>query len=68
MSQTNLILADLKKGRKLTPIDALRDHGVFRLGARIWDLRKRGHEIHSHLVDVGDGKKVAEYRLLKAAS
>lgn len=29
----------------ITPIDALREAGVFRLAARVFDLRKEGHVI-----------------------
>lgn len=38
-SQTARIKAALLKGEKLTPMDALRRFGCFRLGARIWELR-----------------------------
>src|ERR1019366_597999 len=34
-----LILETLKVGDSVTPLDALRLWGCFRLGARIWDLR-----------------------------
>ena len=38
-SQTARIKAALLRGEKLTPMDALRRFGCFRLGARIWELR-----------------------------
>ena len=41
-SQTARIKAALLRGETLTPMDALRRFGCFRLGARIWDLRN-GH-------------------------
>lgn len=39
------ILSYLKAGNSITPLDALQLFGCFRLGARIWDLRKSGVEI-----------------------
>lgn len=62
-SQALEILRALKKGERLTPMDALDRFGCLRLGARIWDLRKEGHTIHSETVEVGDGKRVSRYFL-----
>jgi len=45
MTQNDMILAHLKSGRDLTPLDALRDYGCFRLAARIGELREAGHKI-----------------------
>ena len=64
-SQKAAILAHLKTGRSITPIDALREYGCFRLGARIYDLKDEGHNIYSERVEVGDGKRVASYTLVK---
>jgi hypothetical protein len=47
MSQSELILRDLKAGRVLTPAGALADHGVMRLAARIAELRAAGHDIQT---------------------
>ena len=66
-SQTHRILGALKQGQRLTPMDALRRFGCFRLGARIHDLRCEGHHIETSMVDVGDGKRVARYSLVKLA-
>jgi hypothetical protein len=60
-SQAAAILADLKAGKRLTPMDALRKYGSFRLGARVFDLKQEGHEIEKEMVEVGDGKRVARY-------
>jgi len=62
-SQTRAILGWLEKGNSITPIDALRKFGSFRLGARIWDLRRAGHPIEKTLIHVR-GKRFAEYRLV----
>ena len=61
MNQTKEILSWLEQGNSITPILALERFGCFRLGARIWDLRKMGYNIESKLV--GDKKHWAEYSL-----
>lgn len=63
-SQCEQILAYLKQGRTITPLEALDKFGCFRLGARVWDLKKDGHDIRSRIVDVGNGKRVARYLLI----
>lgn len=64
MSHAESILADLKRGKKITPIDALEDYGCFRLGARIWDLKHKGHPIKTEIVeDRSKGKRYARYSL-----
>jgi len=61
-SQNNQILSDLKKGKKITPLDALRDYDCFRLGARAKDLRNMGYEVITTMVK-RNGKRFAEYSL-----
>lgn len=63
MSQSDAILDALKHGETLTPLDALRRFGVFRLGARIWDLKQAGYNIEMRLVETPSGKHVASYSL-----
>lgn len=48
--QTSVILLALHCGKRLTPLDALKRYGCFRLAARIHDLRKAGHAIQSRQV------------------
>lgn len=62
MSQSTRILAYLKSGRPLTPLQALRLGMGMRLGARIHQLREAGYPIKTTLVRRGDSR-VAEYRL-----
>lgn len=65
--QTKRVANYLAKHRKITPLEALRDLGVMRLGARIWELRRfYGLTITSRMkrVQTRDGEtRVAEYRL-----
>ena len=54
----------------ITPMDAWQNLGIYRLGARIHDLRNEGHEIVSERVDVnnrfGETCRVARYRLVES--
>jgi hypothetical protein len=65
MSQCQAILKYLQTGRSITPYAALDRWGVFRLAARIRELRNRGHKIDTHIISVGR-KKVAAYLLERA--
>lgn len=61
-AQTAQIRRALDAGRKLTPLDAWRDFGCFRLGARIYDLKQEGYPVERRMVETDEGKRVAEYR------
>ena len=65
LSQNMLILDWLKDGNTITPIQALNMFGCFRLGARIFNLRRLGHSITGKRVKVGDGVYVQEYKMEK---
>ena len=65
MSQTTDILKALKRGRKMTAIKALSEFGCFRLAARIGELRDDGYNIVSRMVKSSNGKRFAEYRLVR---
>ena len=45
MTQAEQILRFMQVGKSITPISALNIFGCFRLGARICDLRQKGHKI-----------------------
>lgn len=67
-SQLKQILAHLKSGRSITPLEALAQYGCFRLGARIYDLKQIGHDIHRTMFeDHKTGKTFARYVLVKEA-
>ena len=61
MKQTEKILDHLKKHGSITPQEALREYGCMRLGARIYDLRREGHEIEREMVTAKnrDGENVS---------
>ncbi|MEB3489881.1 helix-turn-helix domain-containing protein [Pasteurella multocida] len=48
-AQSAQILKALKNGEKLTHLDAERRFNCLRLGARIYELKKRGYEIKSQM-------------------
>lgn len=47
----------------MTALDALRDHGVLRLAARIHEIRKQGVKVQRRSKHLRNGKTVAEYYL-----
>jgi hypothetical protein len=57
MTQKQAILNDLVSGLYVTPMDALREHGCFRLAAVVCDLRKNGYDIRKKT----DENKYATY-------
>jgi len=62
-SQTKNLLSHLESGRSITPIEALSLYGIFRLGARILDLRQSGYRIQTH-TESKNGKRFARYSLV----
>lgn len=48
-TQNEKILKYLQENGSITPIDALREFGCMRLGARIWDLKSIGYKITSKI-------------------
>lgn len=61
MSQNDQILAALKRGRAITPLEALHEWGCFRLASRVLDLRQQGHAIAVERLKLPTGKRVARY-------
>ena len=69
-SQKHYILAHLRKYGFIEPLTALREYGVYRLGARISDLRDEGYNIlteRTESVSMLTGNRVsyATYRLVE---
>jgi len=62
-SQAQRILAHLKKGRTLTPLEAIHKFDCLRLSGRILELREAGYLIKSRIVEI-NGKRVARYLLV----
>lgn len=67
MTQKEAILKHLKRGRKITPLDALNMYGCFRLSAVIHALKKSlldGETIITEVARKGN-KNFAKYSLKK---
>jgi hypothetical protein len=63
MTQAEKILEHLRRGETITPLEALRKYGCLRLGARVWDLKQKGVNIDTRLIETESGAHVAEYSL-----
>lgn len=67
MTQCDRVLKYMQDFGTITPLQALGDLGVMRLGARIWDLRQDGHKITRRMVSAknryGEIVSFAEYKL-----
>ena len=66
MSKTSQILAHLKGGHSLTPLQALLLYGTLRLAPRIHEFRKAGYEITTTKKFDPKGSEYAEYKLARA--
>lgn len=67
MTQAERVLRHLKDFGSITPVEALAEYGVMRLGARIWDLKHEGHDIVTEREEgrnrYGERTAYARYRL-----
>lgn len=62
-SQSQRILEYLLAGKRLTPLLALEKFGCFRLGGRVYDLKREGWDIQTEMITLQSGKRIAEYRI-----
>lgn len=67
MSQNAKVLRYLETGLELSPALALRDLGIMRLAARVFELRRAGHPIERRMVTRADAT-FAVYSLKKEIS
>lgn len=51
MTKKQAVLEHLKRYKKITPLEALKEYGSMRLGAIIFDLRKH-YKIKTNMIDV----------------
>ena len=69
MTQNEAVLSYMRRHGSITPLDAINDLGLLRLGARIWDLRHDGHRISAELESGtnrhGEPVKYARYTLME---
>ncbi len=66
-SQNKRLLIHLQKGNKVTPLTAWSTLGIYRLSARVFDLRDLGYNIKTNRVEVenahGEKFNVGEYSI-----
>lgn len=64
-TQAELILEYIDEFGSITPLEAIRDLGVYRLASRISDLRKKGYPIETKMETVlnrrGKKSNIARY-------
>ena len=64
--QSGLVLNHLKRWRSITAVGAMNRYRIFRLAARIYDLRSEGIKIDTLWEkDALTGKKHAKYQLAR---
>lgn len=63
-SHVKEILRYLQNGNSITQLEALAKFGCFRLGARIWDIKKMGYKVGKDNLKLPNGKYIAEYKLI----
>lgn len=64
MSQKDTVLRHLKSNSYITPLTAIGVYGVYRLAARIADLRQEGHNITTSMAADAAGRPYARYKLV----
>ena len=62
-TQCALILAHLKRGEKITSMEALEKYRCFRLASRISDPKRQGYAIVKEMILTNTGKHVAQYHM-----
>ena len=69
MTQNEKVLRHLKEIGSITSWEAIREYGITRLSAKIYDLRKQGYDIDSERVTAknrfGESCTFAKYFLKK---
>ena len=63
----NLLVFEHLRRASITSRQALDLYGVFRLAARIYDLRQQGHEIITLRIENEFGNSYAEYVMVRQA-
>jgi hypothetical protein len=59
--QRAVVLEHLKQWGSITSFEAIERYNITRLAARVHDLRKLGHTIETHKIDVEGGHAFARY-------
>lgn len=62
MTYQDMMLRDLKKGKTVTPLMALKNYGCLRLGDVAFKLRKKDHDVKTTMVEK-NGKRYGVYSI-----
>lgn len=65
-SQTQSVLAHLRRYGSISPMEAQVAYGIMRLASRIHELKKTGYEISTELRQDGAGHRYARYHIQQA--
>lgn len=65
--QARKILRHLEKHKSITPLEALGVYGVFRLAARVFELRREGFNVATMMMRDENAKPYARYVLARAS-
>lgn len=67
MTQNDKIIRHMKEVGVITPMEAMAQYGIMRLGARIWDIKHKGYHIRTEIITgknrYGEPTRWASYRL-----
>lgn len=63
MTQNEMLLHHMRVHGSITTMEAFSLYGVTRLSARIWELRKAGHNVIKTMETNKNGKTYARYAL-----
>jgi hypothetical protein len=63
MTQNEIVIKQLSRGRALTPGAAWRTFGIARLAARVHELKRHGHPIRTSMLTLSSGARVAQYSM-----
>jgi len=63
MTQCEKVLRHLKNEGSITQREATKRYEIYRLAARIYDLRRQGHQIEKEMETSDTGKSYARYYL-----
>jgi hypothetical protein len=61
--QARKVLKHLEKHKHITPLEAIGVYGIYRLAARICELRQSGHRVLTHMQKDANYKPYARYVL-----
>jgi len=68
LKQKEKVLRHLREFGSITPMEAIREYGIMRLGARIFDLKADGYAVETTIVHdknrFGEPTHYARYTLL----